>query len=658
MHNEPPPSLASPIKARNSEDVSALQLSSVFFRRIGTLGLTRSFGHIKIQLNLASEIDTYNRMVRLSHSTLVKIKSNQDLWSTAKGRIDLIFLEFEQRLSNQESILRSACLLLSCGKTIVKAKFPRPENVQTIEPDTAEMPVGQYFRNPRQAPFLSGIASMAALGLSLYGEYEIHKIRRHISGLEHRSELITAEMNNTRNVVNDNSKHLDVLKSEFNKLLNLNKHISFIASSSLIIAHLQAMLENLSQHCENMFHILVDRKVNPVIFGGEQIKEALASISTQAARFGLEPATESVASLVNFKLSYVIASGGEGLVDILIHVPLISKTRLHLYQYLNVPLIDSTGRGVVLDEDHDILAVNGIRTISTTLSSDDLHQCDRHESAWLCPVTTTQSKLPSSCLGSLYDASSEGVAALCNFRTKKISNELMIEIGNRQVLVRAPPTLSLSVQQDCSNAPEEKDRHFIIRHERVLTVPKGCSLIGPSTTYQGGPGTLIYHSIKWASISLEVINKGANFEMGTKGEFGNGSYQNELKELEWNQQFLPPVEIGPSNAEGDALVTIVITACVLLIGLASCALLLALYLRRRRRGPRRSIMGRKGEIRAPQRRWPTWFSFPRREEKEAQQQQQPSPTRLFLRRATNVDGGADDEIIAVDDDILPLPDER
>ena len=622
---------------RAAEDVSALrQLMrvGVYYQRCGVLGLTRSYGHIHVNISLSDDVRTYNEVVQATHTTLRTLRNNRELWETSRGRIDRIFVQFEVSLGNTEAHLRSACLLLSCTLPIIRAKFPRPES--TAVESGAVMPQGEYFRTERQAGFVSGLTSMAAIGLSLFSQFEVGKIRKHVKGLERRSQLITAAMNETRQVVNENTKHVTLLRTGLNNMAKESKHLAFIAAADLILSHLSVILSNLHWHVDSFLQVLVNREVNPALFGVDMLKLALSSIRSQAERYHLEPATENVAAMVNFRLSYLLSAPREGSADIYIHIPLISKTKLNMFRYLNVPFIGRDGRGIMLDENHDILAVNSIHSMAVTLSSAELQHCDHYEGVYLCPISTTSNKLTSSCLGSLYEASAEGVASLCNFRPTMLSGELMAEIGTGEVLVRAPPSLSLSVELDCSDVPTKEDKHFVVKHERIVSVPKGCSLIGPSSTYQGGPGNLIYQSVRQSSVNLAAIEAGARFE--EVKEIRNESEIDTIDKMDWRPHYLAPLNIPSSDEDDNSLVTAAVAslATFAILALIGTMLILGLYMRRRRRGPLRRLMPPPAG-----QRWRAWWRHARDREEKAQpdeQQQRRERERGGLRRETVVGG--------------------
>ena len=572
-----------PISGKRSRDVS-LQKVATLFRHLGSLRLTQSYGHICTRVEIKGDIDTYNDVVILAQNTLSSIRRDEALWSTSRGRIDAIFRSFEVRLSYLEGVLRSACLLLSCKLTILRASFPRPPGSVNAKESAAHMPrASHYFRTKRQGAFLAGL-SLASVGLSLFSQYELEKLRLHVAHIEHRSEIIASSLNQSISVTNLNTRHIDVLKSEFNKMVDHHKYIAFLASANLIISHLGAILDNLSEHVDNVFKILVHRQVNPIFFGGEVIKEALSDIRSQAGLYNLEPATETVASLLNFHLSFVLSGAGQGAADVFIHVPLVSKTTLSVYMHINVPLITTSGLGLVLDERDDVFATNTIQSQFVTMTSHELSACDRHEAMYLCPIATTRTQVLSSCLGSLFVGSSKGAGAFCNFKAEKITGEIIYEIGTSTILIRAPPSLSLSIKVDCSNVPDAENSHFVVEHERIVKVPRGCIVHGPTSSYQGGPGTLIYNSIRRAEISLADIEENVN-------SFPSFPRPNDTTSLQWSVPEIPPLQASSNRDTADSF-TLAFLACVGSLALISVVLLvlLALWSRRQLRGPRQHLV--------------------------------------------------------------------
>ena len=600
--DQPPPVM--PVHA--GEDVS---LSNFYFERLGEMGLARSIAHLGVQVNISGEVAIFNDVVGHITSTFQTLRE-KEVYLLSKGKLDLIFQDFEIKMSQTRTKLEFACSVLACKARIETPDLSEHTGGNTPYATRAEMP-SDLFRDRKERDAFSSVAAVSAVGLSLYSLYELHKLRNRVLGNEQRTNIIVAKLNETLSQVNRNSHHINAIKNGVTRMLSFSKHLAFLSEANLVSSHLSALLDNLSNHVQNVVDIIVHRRVNPSIFAPEKVAFALGQIRGEAAKYNLELPTTNPSALLNFRLSVLPPVRGEGCADVYIHIPLTSPRKLKLYQIVSLPLISENGESQILDEQETILAVSTDHANSVSMRPDELSKCEKYESLFLCNIHITRSRLTSSCIGSIFAESKEGVSTLCRFKPKTLTGEVFYEVHEKRVLVRSPPAIALSVEVDCSDVPNEKGGHFIVHGERIIHVPTGCVLIGPTSRYIGGSGHIITSTIRTATVELDRIK----MSIGQEERLTNVSGMSDVEKWDkWDAKDIAPLNdgLGQMEEEGSGYVIIATVVTVLLLLLISAGVAVALVLRSR--GLLRRSGGPPTEAEGAAAAW--WRSIlrPRREE--------------------------------------------
>jgi len=168
-----------------------------------------------------------------------------------------------------------------------------------------------------------------------------------------------------------------------------------------------------------------------------QLQEALRSE-------GFETVYQSVAQVYQLPATFVVRNSS---VIVVVKVPVIPNEdveEFHLFQHLQLPVLHA-GHLMEISAREEMLAINKDRSKFITLSSAEVHACDKVGVQFLCPFVSmaTQSQ-PRGCLKAIFLGDANAMERACSIRF--LSDSFMMRrINDTAFLVFARESTSVSV---------------------------------------------------------------------------------------------------------------------------------------------------------------------------------------------------------------------
>ena len=585
---------------------------SVLFQHNGKLGTRRTFAHIVSMINFTEIVVHYNDVVDLVIASEVRTRSRPGIWATtiAWSRVGVIYKMLLAKLARTEVKIRFACQLVLCSHPIwtAKSSTERPKRgsghstlsdsaldakrwLSTLgtmttpsEPEWHDR-IGNYsleMRTTRGSSLFIGALSMTGLGLSIFNSVQIGQIKSALSTTTKNVRTIFSNVKSNSNYIRAIQSHLNQLKSALAKFDTALRHAQFLAASSLATEYLELLISEINEWIDGFCRLLVSKQIDPLFFSLEDLKDSIQQLSAEASKWGLSLPSEAISSVIHFAVSFRVSlnpkKGGETL--LLISYPLIDDNKLNLYRLLPSPIVLKSGKTVVLEEEELFLAVDDRHSIFLTLSARELANCNKINDIFCCDSAVLGKNLRSSCLGSLFTSSEEGIA-MCRFRQINATTEIVLQSGPDSVIVKSPhPGLKISVEVDCPNATRS---HHLVMGERKFTLPNlRCVLHSPNYSFRPSGHLDSFNAYVTSRIRFSELASASDFspavpEIEPFDQLGNWTMDPVPETPDIIRE--PPLSALPSTIETVLIVLIV----VLLLSLAVALLAFTAAHRRWRR---------------------------------------------------------------------------
>ena len=364
---------------------------------------------------------------------------------------------------------------------------PDPKFTTTKRPRTTTPP-------PREKRFVAAAAlATGILGtfMGLYNTIEINRIQNDLKDIQQGQKLLIEFTKTMEHQIIHTQMALSQLENIFSLFIKNNPALLYAKFNDQLMT-IQDRIYNL----KDTLQMLQLQKLSTSLLTYTQLYTLYAEIQTLASNNKLSLLTNKPQDLFQLDTSYIRVKND---VLILLHVPCASPDNLlTIYKYVPFPipvyppsngtdnrntiknLFDSQGpfnsasEGITFQPEADLIAIgknsyNKNRFI--LLSSAELQACTKKSSAFICERhQVTRSDLLSSCLGSLFLQSSNGVLNNCKIDRVKL-REKVYQISNTQHIVYTP--LPLTTQITCNNGSYFPLK---IKNTKFITIPEGCTV--------------------------------------------------------------------------------------------------------------------------------------------------------------------------------------
>jgi len=363
-----------PIYKANQIDVP------VSFRKLGNYATGLSYAHLKTSIDIGNVRKIHWQALNMINATA---KNAADLSDNSVNLFQL-FTKLEK------SLIPSTNLIDAISSTFVDPNEQNPRQKRQME--------------------LLGVFS---IGVSLYNTYEIYQLHSELSDLKSGMELIAHSileedlaLKDLENSVGHLNKTCFILTQALFRQENKLNHLAAFDEMSILTTEHNTQMNRWGEGMTNLLHgqlspLLVKNKAMMVVF-----KELKGKIEDK----GFKMLRENPSDVYKEDISYLVQGT---VVHIYVHIPIIEREPLSLYEHINVPFFaDNNGALVTLEDESNILAIDETTKNGRVLTSSELAGCKKqphHEgNIYLCGAANlVNTNVLRTCLGLLFSGSQD-----------------------------------------------------------------------------------------------------------------------------------------------------------------------------------------------------------------------------------------------------------
>lgn len=341
----------------------------------------------------------------------------------------------------------------------------------------------ESHRDKRQAlAALSMGFGIFGLGTSIYNTVEIGKLQGEMAKTQQEVSLIIEKMDAENEAVNKLSTSVMTLKQTCQKVIEISKdnriHVDHLFTLSLMVNEHNTKLLEVARGLESLLH----GRLDPSLVNTLSLEEIMKSLNGKAAEQGLKLLHREISMVFKSPITYVALENG--LIDIIVHIPLVKQDPIELYEYVPIPI--KIGNLIMtVESQKEVLAMDKNGNLGLELSKVDLIQCqieNTHDGkVYLCPNSNlVRNNVRSTCLGSLMSGRMETIRDRCHHLVEQsnLSEEFAKQISQDTIImyIQENDTAQLVCRNGSRSAKLSMGLHRIV-------VSPGCQMISESFVF-------------------------------------------------------------------------------------------------------------------------------------------------------------------------------
>jgi hypothetical protein len=227
---------------------------------------------------------------------------------------------------------------------------------------------------------------------------------------------------------------------------------------------------------------LLHGRLDPSLVNTLSLEEIMKSLNEKAAEQGLKLLHREISMVFKSPITYVALENG--LIDIIVHIPLVKQDPIELYEYIPIPI--KIGNLIMtVESQKEVLAMDKNGNLGLELSKVDLIQCqieNTHDGkVYLCPNSNlVRNNVRSTCLGSLMSGRMETICDRCHHLVEQsnLSEEFAKQISQDTIImyIQENDTAQLVCRNGSRSAKLSMGLHRIV-------VSPGCQMISESFVF-------------------------------------------------------------------------------------------------------------------------------------------------------------------------------
>jgi len=335
------------------------------------------------------------------------------------------------------------------------------------------------------------VAGLAAVGTSLSSLWFNHHLAQRLDKLQDQQSDLLHFIDVATKQIHDNRNRIDTLNSTVYQLV---EHQILFEASVTQSLHETIQIQRIIMTLDSCYRALRDyedavRNTIAIVSDSLQGKISLHLMHPSAVEAELHkiekllPGDLKLTFRPNdfgafFSLPCLTSIRGNTL-RIAIAIPVYNaKTTLRLYRHVQTPVLSENGLDILLEAEHNILAINEEQTLHSQFHDSELATCTQVHDIFLCPAHRVLKKANQlACLSLLFQGQTEKAINHCEHRLRASLQMEIIQVTTNAFLITA--TNNSSLQQSC----EEPSRSKVISIQSgfsKIEIPAGCSLSSES----------------------------------------------------------------------------------------------------------------------------------------------------------------------------------
>ncbi len=453
------------------------------FLRTGSASMGHDVGHLLAEANITHGIIEFNQIVSSmnhAHASLLNTNASRKIKAACNSTFTGLYLSMDDVRDELEVV----CAHTDCGLTLrpfalqekgyrVDALKRRIEHGQNEVLRSESEYTFQYKDRPdnRTKRQLGPFVGLASFGLSIYDALNVHHLHHQLSDVELRMKHIMATVETQSVSINQNVDNIRLLEAFLQTLWTWKYDHEFMEWLEILSMQFRDYTSILHTWAASLATTLTTGKLAPRFFDASSISHALSHLQMQAAGKDLVPMASTLHEVLGHDISFFVRNG---VIHLIVHIPLRKAQVLELYQYIPSPMLLSDGRAVLANT-QDLLAINREMTEYAQLSLEQLHSCKRIKNTFLCSAAITHTDLDTNCLAALYTGRTNLVQKLCIFIEVDVSKVVITQLSTNKVSIYSPESAPATVILNCRGVDATSRQLRKGQHE--ITVPENCILV-------------------------------------------------------------------------------------------------------------------------------------------------------------------------------------
>lgn len=303
------------------------------------------------------------------------------------------------------------------------------------------------------------------LGLSIYNTYKIMDVDRKVSQMSTTMDLVSES-------ILEQDHAITILEEKLNNLTALctsTEMVSYYYVENMV-REFNAQILTWAGGLEALLY----GQLHPSLIRPETLKNGLGKLQEKAAKRGLIPLVSDLTTVFKQDISFIVKE--DGMLKIFIHIPLMDREPLELFEHLEIPIkISEHLMWFVTANENNVLAIDKASSVGLQMRKLDLLYCNTKESpigkVYFCPNTgLVKNHISETCLGALMLKTQEAEKVCQLYVSEK--TEFSIQTGPRTIIAYIKDTDFLYQICDDGKRVQRKERGLATLH-----VQNRCTLI-------------------------------------------------------------------------------------------------------------------------------------------------------------------------------------
>ena len=214
-----------------------------------------------------------------------------------------------------------------------------------------------------------------------------------------------------------------------------------------------------------LFTLLNNGRLHPNLVSWTKLSEGIDNLKKEALKRSKKLILEHPSDVYQLKTDFVAFNNG--MIAILVHIPVASQNKFKLYKYVSTPTFNEKYQFLV-DTSSQFLAVNEDTTLYTVLK--DLNGCTYNRDTAICNKINIlhKSGKGKNCLFDLYNNDLKSAAQTCKYRVGRPQN-YAVRLSDKEIFVFYPNNTALTTK--CHG---DTSRKMYAQGANILTLDPGC----------------------------------------------------------------------------------------------------------------------------------------------------------------------------------------
>ena len=446
------------------------------FLEIGILSAGYDLGILATEVNVTAAVVEFNELIDAMDDTYQKVNTDPSVSNSLMSQTNHTFTNLHVLLNKARDELQVACDVANCP---VDLKNPEQHRWQarimdrkhSVESKFNFTERGRHRRKKRQLGFVT-------LGLTLYNSAQTVKLSNEVFSLEANQQHIVATVDAQTTAIKANSENVHLLHRLIQGLTHWKNTFESKQWLNVLTVNFRDYVLILNNWSSSLASTLISGTIAPRFYDSYAVAVALQELSERAKPRGLIPVVSNLPDVLRQDVSYVAKNG---IIRLLIHIPLKRLNALTLFHYVPSPMVMDSGR-VVIVKTGSFLAVNQAMTEFTVKTSEELNSCKRFRSVFLCDNAITNTDLDSHCLPVLFRGRSDLAHTVCQFEEINPDKPVLSQLTTSRVSIYSPRHSPATILISCIGRDSTSAQLGDGQHE--VSVPDNCLLTTGDQTFR------------------------------------------------------------------------------------------------------------------------------------------------------------------------------